>query len=103
LKKAGVRASVMVDASHGNSQKDYRKQPIVAMDIARQIASGSRSVFGLMLESFITEGRQELKAPADLEYGQSITDACLSWDATAPLLGELAAAVRERRKLAAAE
>jgi 3-deoxy-7-phosphoheptulonate synthase len=56
-----------------------------------------------MLESFLVEGRQDLKAPSDLSYGQSITDACLSWDATAPLLDELGAAVRDRRKLAAAE
>jgi 3-deoxy-7-phosphoheptulonate synthase len=64
---------------------------------------GSRSVFGLMLESFLVEGRQDLRNPNDLVYGQSITDACLSWDGTAPLLHELAVAVRERRKLAAAE
>jgi 3-deoxy-7-phosphoheptulonate synthase len=103
LAKAGSRNGVMVDASHGNSQKDYKKQPVVARDVARQIAMGSRSVFGLMLESFLLEGRQDLKNPADLVYGQSITDACLSWDGTAPLLHELAVAVRERRKLAAAE
>jgi len=103
LAKAGSRAGVMVDASHGNSQKDYKKQPIVSRDVARQVAMGSRSVFGLMLESFLVEGRQDLRNPADLEYGQSITDACLSWDATAPLLHELAIAVRELRKLAAAE
>jgi 3-deoxy-7-phosphoheptulonate synthase len=103
LHKAGVRQSVMVDASHGNSQKDYKKQPVVARDVARQVALGSRSIFGLMLESFIVEGRQDLKNPADLVYGRSITDACLSWDTTAPLFHELAASVRERRRLAAAE
>jgi 3-deoxy-7-phosphoheptulonate synthase len=93
----------MIDASHGNSQKDYKKQPVVARDVARQVALGSRSVFGLMLESFLVEGRQDLKNPNDLVYGQSITDACLSWDSTAPLLHELAIAVQGRRKLAAAE
>jgi 3-deoxy-7-phosphoheptulonate synthase len=103
LAKAGSRAGVMVDASHGNSQKDYKKQPVVARDVARQIALGSRSVFGLMLESFLVEGRQDLRNPNDLVYGQSITDACLSWDATLPLLHELAIAVQGRRKLAAAE
>jgi 3-deoxy-7-phosphoheptulonate synthase len=103
LQKAGARTSVMVDASHGNSQKDYKKQPVVARDVARQISFGSRSIFGLMLESFLVEGRQDLKVPADLVHGQSITDACLGWDSTAPLLHELAVAVRERRRFIAAE
>lgn len=102
LGKAGLRASVMVDASHGNSSKDYRKQPDVVRDVARQVAGGSRGVFGVMMESFLVEGRQDLNDPNDLVYGQSITDACLSWEATLPLLGTLAEAVRERRKSVAA-
>lgn len=102
LTKAGLRASLMVDASHGNSSKDYRKQPEVIRDLARQIGSGGSGVFGVMMESFLVEGRQDLKDPNDLVYGQSITDACLSWDATLPLLGTLAEAVRERRKSVAA-
>jgi 3-deoxy-7-phosphoheptulonate synthase len=102
LIKAGLRPSVMVDCSHGNSQKDYRRQPEVARDVATQVAGGSKAVVGLMLESFLVEGRQDLGAPGGLTYGQSITDACLSWDATAPLLYELAAAVRERRAAARA-
>ncbi len=103
LVKAGLRASVLVDCSHGNSNKDYRRQPEVARDVARQIESGSTGVFGVMVESFLTEGRQELKDPNTLSYGQSITDACIGWDATAPLLSELATAVRKRRARIAAE
>jgi 3-deoxy-7-phosphoheptulonate synthase len=103
LQKAGLRASVLVDCSHGNSNKDYRRQHEVARDVARQIESGSTSVFGVMVESFLAEGRQDLKDPSKLAYGQSITDACIGWDATTPLLNELAAAVRERRKRVAAE
>ncbi|HEX4340451.1 MAG TPA: 3-deoxy-7-phosphoheptulonate synthase [Polyangiaceae bacterium] len=97
LDKAGLRASVLVDCSHGNSSKDFKKQPEVAHEIARQVAAGSTAVFGVMVESFLTEGRQELKDPANLVYGQSVTDACIGWDATIPVLVELAAAVRARR------
>jgi 3-deoxy-7-phosphoheptulonate synthase len=97
LAKAGLRPSVLVDCSHGNSSKDYRKQPEVAREIARQVSGGSTSVFGVMLESFLQEGRQDLKDPSNLEYGKSVTDACLGWDATIPVLMELASAVRERR------
>ena len=98
LGKAGARQAVMDDASHGNSQKDYKRQGDVARDIARQIAGGSKAIFGLMLESNLVEGRQDLVSPGDLIYGQSITDGCIGWDATASLLDELAAAVRQRRK-----
>jgi 3-deoxy-7-phosphoheptulonate synthase len=103
LAKAGLRASLMVDFSHGNSQKDYRRQPEVARDIARQIACGSQSIFGVMIESNLVEGRQDLVSPSSLVHGQSITDACIGWDATAPLLRELASAVRDRRRKVAAE
>jgi 3-deoxy-7-phosphoheptulonate synthase len=97
LDKAGLRPSVLVDCSHGNSSKDFKRQPEVAREIARQVAAGSTSVFGVMIESFLQEGRQELTVPTNLEYGRSVTDACLAWDATLPVLGELAGAVRERR------
>ena len=76
----------------------YKRQGDVARDIARQIAGGSKAIFGLMLESNLVEGRQDLVSPGDLIYGQSITDGCIGWDATASLLDELAAAVRQRRK-----
>jgi len=103
LNKAGLRASVMVDCSHGNSQKDYRRQPEVAKDVARQIAAGSTSIFGVMLESNLAEGRQDLVSRDKLVYGQSITDACIAFDTTADVLRELAAAVRDRRRRVAAE
>ncbi|HVW26297.1 MAG TPA: 3-deoxy-7-phosphoheptulonate synthase [Polyangiaceae bacterium] len=97
LRKAGLRPSVLVDCSHGNSNKDFRKQPEVAHEIARQVSGGSDAVFGVMIESFLREGRQDLTDPTNLVYGQSVTDACLGWDATLPILVELATAVRERR------
>jgi 3-deoxy-7-phosphoheptulonate synthase len=103
LQKAGLRASVMVDASHGNTSKDYRRQPAVARDVAAQLEAGSTGVFGVMLESFLVEGRQDLTAPEALVYGQSITDACIGWDTTTEVLRELAGSVRKRRQGVAAE
>jgi 3-deoxy-7-phosphoheptulonate synthase len=100
LEKAGLCPRVMIDCSHGNSRKDPKRQPLVVRDIAGQIGGGSWSVGGVMLESHLVAGRQDT-APAGssrpLTYGQSITDACLGWDATVPLLDELAAAVQARR------
>jgi 3-deoxy-7-phosphoheptulonate synthase len=97
LRAAGVPARLMIDTSHGNSEKDYRRQPRVARDIAAQIGQGERGIIGVLMESFLVEGRQDLVDPARLVYGQSITDACLSWEMTVPVLQELAAAVRARR------
>jgi len=88
---------VMVDASHGNSGKDHRRQPAVAGALARQVAGGEQGLVGVMLESFLAEGRQEPGDPARLVYGQSITDACMDLDTTAGVLSELAAAARRRR------
>jgi 3-deoxy-7-phosphoheptulonate synthase len=98
LEKAGLRAAVMVDASHDNSARDPKRQIPVAEDVARQVAAGSRLIFGVMIESFLVEGRQDVTAGKSLVYGQSITDACLSWESTVPLLGVLAEAVRARRR-----
>ncbi len=98
LRDAGLPARLMIDTSHGNSEKDHRRQPAVAREIASQIAQGETGLVGIMMESFLVEGRQELRDPAKLLYGQSVTDACLGWDDTVPVLRELAAAVRERRK-----
>lgn len=98
LKAAGAPACVMVDCSHGNSNKDYRVQPQVAADLASQIAARQPYLIGAMLESHLVAGNQNLKNPADLVYGQSITDACLGWDETQPVLHQLAAAVRQRRQ-----
>lgn len=97
LEKAKLVPRVMIDCSHGNSRKDFRRQPIVARDIAEQVSSGSHRIMGLMLESFLVEGRQDLDK-GKLRYGQSVTDACLGWDDTERLLPELAQAVRLRRK-----
>jgi len=97
LHAAGVPPRLMIDTSHGNSEKDYRRQPQVAKDIAAQVAGGERGIIGVLMESFLVEGRQDLTDPARLVYGQSITDACLSWEMTVPVLRELADAVRARR------
>ena len=98
LRDAGLPARLMIDTSHGNSDKDYRRQPAVAHDIAAQIAQGEPGIIGVMMESFLVDGRQDLKDRKHLVYGQSITDACLGWEMTVPVLRELAAAVRARRK-----
>ncbi|MBL8788488.1 MAG: 3-deoxy-7-phosphoheptulonate synthase [Deltaproteobacteria bacterium] len=97
----GLHPRVMVDASHGNSMKDYRRQSAVAADVAAQVAAGSTAIFGVMLESHLVAGRQDQKPGTPLTYGQSITDACLGWEDTVPVLDALAAAVRERRAIAA--
>lgn len=97
LAKAGLPARIMIDASHANSRKIPARQIDVTNDIATQIARGGRSIFGLMLESNLVEGRQEVMAGRELTYGQSITDACISWSDTESLLQELATAVRLRR------
>lgn len=97
LRSAGLPARLMIDTSHGNSSKDYRRQPAVAHDIAEQVGEGETAIFGVMMESFLADGRQDLKDGAELCYGQSITDACMGWEMTVPVLRELAAAVRARR------
>ncbi len=97
LAKAGLPARIMIDASHANSRKIPARQVDVASDIATQVARGSRSIFGLMLESNLVEGRQDVVAGQALTYGQSITDPCMSWQDTESLLQELATAARLRR------
>ena len=94
VEKAGLPRRIMVDASHGNSGKDYRRQPIVTASLASQIAAGERGINGVMMESFLVAGRQEPGDPATLTYGQSVTDACLDMEMTTAALRELAAAVR---------
>jgi 3-deoxy-7-phosphoheptulonate synthase len=94
---AAIDCRLMIDASHGNSSKDFRRQRTVVTDVARQIADNERRIFGLMIESHLTEGRQELGDGANLNYGQSVTDACLGWEDTVELLDELAEAVEQRR------
>src|SRR5207247_3098032 len=97
LRDAGLPPRLMIDTSHGNSDKDYRRQPVVAREIVAQIAQGEAGIVGVMMESFIVDGRQDLKDPKRLAYGQSITDACMGWEMTAPVLRDFAAAVRARR------
>jgi 3-deoxy-7-phosphoheptulonate synthase len=96
LRQAGLPERIMIDFSHDNSGKDAARQPAVAADVGRQIAGGSRAIVGVMLESFLLGGRQDLGA-GPLTYGQSITDACLEWESTREVLDGLAAAVRARR------
>jgi 3-deoxy-7-phosphoheptulonate synthase len=95
---AGLPRRLMVDASHGNSGKDHRRQALVAAAIAEQVAAGETGLTGVMLESFLREGNQKPGPPATLTYGQSVTDACLDFETTAGVLDNLAAAVRSRRK-----
>ncbi|WP_214405508.1 3-deoxy-7-phosphoheptulonate synthase [Pseudonocardia lacus] len=95
LRAAGLPGRVLVDASHGNSGKDHVRQAGVVRELAGRIAAGESGVVGLMMESFLAAGRQDLAG--ELTYGQSVTDACMSWDTTAGLLDELAAAVDARR------
>ncbi|WP_241385708.1 3-deoxy-7-phosphoheptulonate synthase [Rhodococcus sp. CH91] len=99
LRKAGLPERVVIDASHGNSRKDHNKQVDVVTEIAERIEAGEKGIVGLMLESFIEAGRQDLTlGEADkLDYGKSITDACIDWSTTATQLDRLAHAVRTRR------
>jgi 3-deoxy-7-phosphoheptulonate synthase len=98
LKKAGLREQVMVDFSHANSSKQHARQIVVAEDVARRIAAGERRITGVMIESHLKEGRQDLKPGVALQPGVSITDACIGWDDTVPVLRSLAAAVKTRRE-----
>jgi 3-deoxy-7-phosphoheptulonate synthase len=97
IEGAGLPRRVMVDASHGNSGKDHRRQAIVADAIAEQLAAGERGLRGIMLESFLRDGRQEPGNPARLVYGRSVTDACMDIDSTAEVLAALAGGARRRR------
>ncbi|KFD18092.1 MULTISPECIES: 3-deoxy-7-phosphoheptulonate synthase AroG [Tatumella] len=96
LLRAGLDPKIMIDFSHANSSKQYQKQLEVATDVAGQIAGGDQSIMGVMIESHLVEGNQNPDA-GTLVYGQSVTDACIGWDATAQVLQQLAQAVRDRR------
>ena len=102
LRKAGLPERVMIDCSHGNSSKDFARQPVVAADVATQLAAGNRAIHGVMIEGHLVGGRQNLPAGGHtaaqpLTYGQSVTDACLGWADTVPVLEHLAKAVAARR------
>ena len=99
LAKAGYRAHVMVDFSHANSCKQFKKQLDVSREVARQIATGSNKIFGVMIESHLVEGRQDLVEGKPLTYGQSITDSCIGWEDSEKVLQELSDAVAAKRKL----
>ncbi|MGY3856421.1 3-deoxy-7-phosphoheptulonate synthase AroG [Aeromonas intestinalis] len=96
LDKAGLPQKVMIDFSHANSSKQFKNQMRVAEDVADQLRGGSQAVFGVMVESHLVEGRQDLVEGCELTFGQSITDACISWDDTELLLRNLADAVATR-------
>ena len=95
LTEADVNDSIMVDASHGNSQKQFKKQIDVVENLAEQISGGNNSLRGLMLESHLVEGNQSITD--NLVYGQSITDACMNWDDTLNCLQLISKAVQKRR------
>ena len=98
LGKAGVNLHMMIDCSHANSSKQHERQMIVGADVAKQIAGGDMRISGVMIESHLVAGRQDVVDGQELTYGQSITDACIDWDSSVQLLEELASAVRKRRE-----
>ncbi|HEX2930284.1 MAG TPA: hypothetical protein VHV54_11250, partial [Candidatus Binatia bacterium] len=102
LAEAGISARIMIDCSHDNSGKEATNQVKVGHDVATQIAAGDARIFGIMLESHLKAGRQDLIPGKELIYGQSITDACLGWEDTRALIDVLAESVRQRRVKVAA-
>ena len=99
LEKYGLKPLMMVDCSHANSLKDFRRQIDVCNNVASQIAEGENRIMGVMLESHLVEGRQDVIEGQPLTYGQSVTDACISWETTETCLKDLAASVRKRREI----
>jgi 3-deoxy-7-phosphoheptulonate synthase len=99
IKSSGLSVPIMIDCSHGNSNKDHRNQPKVALNIAEQVRSGEDLLVGIMLESNLNEGKQSVPddGPVALEYGVSITDGCINWKETENVLDILAKAVQDRR------
>jgi len=97
LKAAGVQQRLMVDCSHANSQKDHQRQIDVAKVVAEQVAQGNYNLMGVMIESHLVEGRQDVEQGKELVYGQSVTDACINWDDSEAVLRGLARAVQQRR------
>lgn len=99
LNKAEISNGIMVDCSHGNSFKDHLRQPTVVDDICRQVAEGSEKICGVMLESFLQAGKQNLAPKSKMTYGQSVTDACMSWETTEEALDKLYHASKTRDSL----
>jgi 3-deoxy-7-phosphoheptulonate synthase len=102
LAKAKLPERLMIDCSHANAAKQFKRQLDVAREVGAQIAAGDRRIIGVMVESHLVEGRQDLAPGKPLQYGQSITDACLGWKDSLDVLQVLAGAVQERRKSAKA-
>lgn len=98
LSKAGLEPQIMIDFSHANSSKQFKKQMEVGTDVCRQIAQGEKSIMGVMIESHLVEGNQNLESGEPLTYGKSITDACIGWEDTEVLLRQLSNAVKARRQ-----
>ncbi|PSJ45470.1 3-deoxy-7-phosphoheptulonate synthase [Zobellella taiwanensis] len=98
LDKAGLPQKLMIDFSHANSSKQYQRQMVVCEDVCGQLAAGQRAIMGVMVESHLVAGRQDLQEGCELTYGQSITDACIGWEDTEALLAQLADAVTARRQ-----
>ncbi|MGO1791798.1 MAG: 3-deoxy-7-phosphoheptulonate synthase, partial [Oceanisphaera sp.] len=98
LDKADLPQNIMVDFSHANSSKQYQRQMVVSEDVSAQIAGGQQAIMGVMVESHLVAGRQDLTDDlTQLTYGQSVTDACIGWDDTETMLAQLADAVKARR------
>jgi len=97
MENAGLQPRIMIDCSHANSNKDHTRQPLVCRDVAAQVAAGDSNIIGVMLESNLVAGAQKLVPGQPLAYGQSITDGCIDWNQTYPLLKELAQASKARR------
>ncbi len=89
LRKAGIATGVVIDCSHANSRKDYKRQRLVFLDVAEQIHQGNRLIAGIMLESFLNEDRQQFDKPENLKYGVSLTDSCIGWEETEELIRRL--------------
>ncbi|HLF70804.1 MAG TPA: 3-deoxy-7-phosphoheptulonate synthase, partial [Dehalococcoidia bacterium] len=103
LANAGLPARIMIDFSHSNSEKKHERQIVVGRCVAEQIAGGDHRIFGVMVESHLKPGRQDLVPGKELVYGQSITDACIGWEDSEGVLETLANAVEQRRLKAEAE
>lgn len=97
LEKAGLKPQVMIDFSHANSSKQFKKQMEVGADVCAQIAGGESAIMGVMIESHLVEGNQSLESGEPLVYGKSVTDACIGWEDTDAILHQLAEAVKARR------
>ncbi|MDV5167678.1 3-deoxy-7-phosphoheptulonate synthase AroG [Photobacterium rosenbergii] len=98
LEKAGLRQKVMIDFSHANSLKQFQRQLLVSEDVGSQIAEGNKAIFGVMIESHLVEGRQDIVEGQEPTYGQSITDACIGFGDTEKVLRQLAEDVKKRRE-----